>query len=411
MISSVVFLIAWVFPPSIYSRIIDEPDLMFFNLEEAFFYVLCVGAFLLGVYLFDIYIPSGPLIDKQTKPGISPTAFVLAPVLLALVLNTLSLISVLREGVLLPLLLSGEGAEVKETTGAEGSLVLSATCLSGVVWWAIWRSQQLQVKGNSRRMTQAILCVAVLFAVLSAVLFLNRGVLFSALVGSVIIALTRGLLTGAIGGKVILKTSVILCPLVIVVFVLVSALRGADTSDAIASDLAGYTIASYNRLAGLLSGTLRYPYAGTGVYLSGFLTYNNLFNRIIPVREMLGWPSLYDVFKSEFWAVWRANLNGNLIWSGTFGYIYSDLGWFSPGFLFLYGLLYGLIWRAVRIGQAFGVVLYPWFAVCILFWVGLNYLLDTICAVLVIDSLALLAYDFVLLRGVTRFWIHRNPNA
>jgi len=401
MLSSLVFVTAWVFPPKMYAQLMDEPDLIFLNVEAAFFYAMCVGAFLLGVYLVDVYIPSERLVDKQLEPGISPTAFILAPVFVALFLNSLSLISVLRQGVLLPLLLSGKGAEAKDLWGEEGSLVLSATCLAGVVWWAIWRSHQLQVKGVSCRVTRAILYVAILLVVLSASLILNRIVQFSVVIGAAIITLVRRILTGAVAQKAILKAGLILCALLIGFFALFSALRGNDTPEAIATDLAQYTLSSYNRLPALLSGTLRYPYAGKGVYLCRFLASNNLFNRIIPVREMLGWPSYRDVFDSEFWAVWRANLNGNMIWPSTFGYIYSDLGWLSPGFLFFYGLLYGWVWRSVRCGRTFGIVLYPWFAFCILFWLGANYLLDTMCAVLVIDAVALSAYDFALLRKTT----------
>jgi hypothetical protein len=265
----------------------------------------------------------------------------------------------------------------------------------------------VQVAGSSRRITRVVLCIAILFAVFSGALFLNRGVLFCALIGSVIIALTRGILTGTIGGKKIAKTGSLLLLLVLLLFVFVSALRGADSSAAIVYNLAGYTISSYNRLAALLSGGLHYPYAGKGVYLSTFLLDNSLFNSIIPVREMLGWPVFYDVFRSEFSAVWRANLDGNMIWSGTFGYIYSDLGWLTPVFLFFYGLLYGWIWRSVRCGNTIGIVLYPWFALCIIFWVGLNLLLDTGCAVLAIVALVLSVYDYVLLRGNARS--HSRP--
>jgi hypothetical protein len=376
----------------------DEPDLMFLNIQTALFYAMCVGAFLLGLYLVGVYVPAVPLVDRQLERGVAPAAFILTPVFVALLLNILSLIPVLREGILLPLLLSGEGSKAKESWDADGTLVLSATCLVGIVWWAIWRSQQLQIRSISRRVTRAVLYVAILFVALSASLMLNRIVLFSTVIGTVIITLTRRSLTGTVAGKAVLRTGLLLCVLIIGLFALYSALRGNDTPKTIASDLAGYSIASYNRLAALLSGTLRFPYGGEGVYLCHFVAFNNLFNRIIPVREMLRWPSFYDVFKSEFWGVWRANLNGNSIWPGAFGYIYSDLGWLSPGFLFFYGLLYGLVWRSVRCGRAFGIVLYPWFAFCILFWFGTNELLSTMCAVLVIDSFALSVYELVLLR-------------
>jgi hypothetical protein len=235
-------------------------------------------------------------------------------------------------------------------------------------------------------------------------------VLFSTVIGAVIITLARRILAGAISAKAVLKTGLLLLALLTGLFVLYSALRGNDTPNEIASDLLQYTISSYNRVPALLSGTLRYPYAGTGVYLISFLESNNLFNRIIPIRETLRWPSYADLVKSEFWAVWRANLNGKLIWSGTFGYVYSDLGWLSPGYLFFYGLLYGWVWRSVRCGRTFGIVLYPWFAFCILFWLGTNELFDTMCAVLVIAAFALTAYEFVLFKRLAGLRLLYQPN-
>ena len=374
-----------------------EPDLLFLNIEAAVFYATCVGAFLLGLYLVEVYLPGEYLIQRQPELSSSATAFILGPLCVALLLNLLSLGSALKQGVLLPLLLSGQGGEAKELWDADGSLVLTATCLTGVVWWAIWRSQQLQVRSVSRTVTRALLSLAILAVSLSASLMLNRIVLFSAVIGSVIIALTPRILTGTIAVKVALKAGLLLLALIIGFFALYSALRGNDSTDAITSDLVQYTISSYNRLPALLSGSLRYPYAGTGVYLVSFLQSNNLLNHIIPIREMLRWPSYRDLFESEFWAVWRANLNGKLIWSGAFGYIYSDLGWLSPAFLFFYGLLYGWVWRSVRLGRTYGIVLYPWFGFSILFWLGTNVLLSTMWLILFIDVIALTAYESLLL--------------
>ena len=399
-ISCFLFGIAWLFPPKMYAELMEEPDLLFLNLESALFFAACVASFFLGLYLVDAYLPPERLVDRQLEPGISPTTFILRPLCVALFLNALSLIAVLREGILLPLLLSGEGGEAKELWQADGSLVLSATCLAGVVWWAIWRSMQLQRKGISRTMTRMLLYLALFVVVLSASLMLNRIVLFSTVIGSVTITLLRRILAASVSAKAVLRTGLALCAFIAGFFVLYSSLRGNDTPNAVASDLVQYAISSYNRLPALLSGTLRYPYGGTGVYLVSFLESNNTFNSIIPLREILNWPSYADLFKSEFWAVWRANLNGKLIWSGTFGYVFSDLGWLSPAFIFLYGLLYGWVWRSVRLGQTFGIVLYPWFGFCILFWLGTNVLLSTMCVVLAIDALALVGYEWFLLRRV-----------
>lgn len=408
-ISSVIFAIAWLFPPEMYSQLMQEPDLLFLNVEAALFYAACVGAFLMGLYLVEVYFPAERLVDKQMPAGISPALFILAPLFVAFFLNVFSLISVLKQGILLPLLLSGDGGKAKELWQADGSLVLTSTCLAGVTWWAIWRSLQLQSKDKGRTPTRVLIWLAILLVVLSASLMLNRVVLFSTIIGSVVVMLARRIVAGTIKSKAVLKTGLLLCVLMAGFFVAYSSLRGNDTPNALASDLVQYTISSYNRLPPLLTGALRYPYAGKGVYLISFLESNNTFNRIIPIREMLRWPSYADLFKSEFWAVWHANLNGNLIWSGTFGYVCSELGWLSPAYIFFYGLLYGGVWRSLRRGLTFGIVLYPWFAFCILFWLGTNELLDTMCIVLVIDGFLLVGYEWLVMHHVVGMSLPTEP--
>lgn len=398
MISSVLFLIVWVFPPEIYKGLFDEPDLIFLDVNSALFYAACVGAFLLGVFLIDAYLPLGPLIDTGLELAISPTTFIICPVLVALLVNILSTVSVLRKGVLLPLILSGEGAAVKEYLEVGVTLMLPITCLTGVIWWAVWRYQQLKVSGTSGVVTRLFLYLAIISALVSVSLTLDRPTLMPIILGLAIIVLLRKMLRHELNARVVVKMiGLVLVPCV-VGFVLFAVIRGVNGSEAIGSNLAGYLMPSYNRLSALLSGKLRYPYGGTGLYLSNFVAFNNLFNSLVPVHEMMKWPSFVEMAHSEFWAVSRANLNGDLVWSSAFGYIYSDLGWLSPGFVFLYGLLYGWVWRSVCLGRTFGIVFYPWCAFCILFWFGTNLLLDTRGAVMVIVALVLSGYEFVVVR-------------
>lgn len=378
----------------------DERDLVFLDASSALFYAMCVGTFLLGVFLVGSYFPSGALVDRRLEVAVPQTVFLLGPVFVALSLHILSIISVLKEGVLLPLLLSGDGKAAKEaaTDGGGGELYLSVTALIGVIWWAVWRYQQLRVKGTPGLVTRFFLTLAIISVIGSVSLTVDRTNLMPIIVGSTIVVLLRRMVKHKLNSRFVLKVGGLAFALCISCFVLFAIVRGVNDSEEIVSNVVGYTIAAYNRLTALLSGQLRYTYGGKGLYLSGFLAFNNLFNRLIPFREMFGWPSMRDVWMSEFESVWRANLNGNYIWSGTFGYIYSDLGWLSPGFMFLYGLLYGWVWRSVRRGRAFGILLYPWCAFCVLFWFGTNLLLFTQGIVLLIVALVLSGYEFVMVR-------------
>jgi hypothetical protein len=176
-------------------------------------------------------------------------------------------------------------------------------------------------------------------------------------------------------------------------------LRGVDSWDDQVHTLIGYTAASYNRLAAVVNGTLRYPFADRGLYLSAFVSFNHTWNQLVPLARLMNWPSQLEVWGAEFGAVTRAGLDGTLIWSGAFGYIFSDLAWFSFPFIFGYGILYGLAWNWIKRGKVLGVVLYPAFAYCALLWVAANSLLDSQRVVLLVAALILAGYERVFVRS------------
>ena len=178
-----------------------------------------------------------------------------------------------------------------------------------------------------------------------------------------------------------------------------SFLRGVVDWDDQISILIGYTAASYNRLAAVVNGSLRYPFADRGLYLSSFVSFNHMWNRVVPLGALMNWPDQVEVWNAEFGAVTRAGLAGNLIWSGAFGYIFSDLGWFSLPFIFGCGMLYGVAWDWVKRGAVLGVILYPSFGYAALMWIGTNSLLDSERAVMLVTAIILACYESVLLKA------------
>jgi hypothetical protein len=61
-------------------------------------------------------------------------------------------------------------------------------------------------------------------------------------------------------------------------------------------------------------------------------------------------------------------------------------------------MLYGVVWNWTKRWRVFGVVLYPWFGFCILFRLGMNYLLDQPAEVLLAVALILAIYERVFVR-------------
>ena len=191
----------------------------------------------------------------------------------------------------------------------------------------------------------AAIVFATLAMLISSTLKLARGKLMPFLAGTAILLLLRKYMAGQLTLVSVLKYAAIFTGSIAALFVSFSMLRGMAGPDALIGDVLGYTIAAYNRLAAILDGRLRYPFSERGLYISGFVAFNNTFNNLFHVDQLLAWPDFYTVWQSEFDAVAAAGLNGQLIWSGTFGYIFSDLKWLSSAVVFH-------LWANHRLGMA-----------------------------------------------------------
>jgi len=395
------FLLAWTFPPSIYERVIGEPDLMFFDPTLLLFVLLCVGAFVAGVATSEFLTPLSGWSRPRLKTRIPPLLFLLIPLMIGTALTVYSCILLLNNNeYLLEVLLAAEGSMLKnegalQTEGAHG---LASVSLMGISWWAIWRCRQVDLSGWQRAVVWLIVAIATVSMMASALLKFGRGEFIPIVVGIALLILLHKNSQGRLSMAYLRRAVLVFVLFVVFSFVGFSLLRSSSGMERAGEDLMGYTIASYNRSAAILSGRLRYPFSGRGVYLSAFVAFNDSFNKIVPVAHYLDWPDDETLFRSEFSAISKAGLNGFLIWSGTFGYLFSDVGWFTPFVLFVYGFLTATVWRWFQLGRISGIVLYPWFAFCILYWFGTNFLFDTKVVVLASDALLLGLYEGMLVR-------------
>ncbi len=395
MISYAFFCFACLIPPSVYSHYMMEPDLMFLDPATILFYTLCVASFVVGVWLVSWLFPA-PFVGRSFDSRISSTLFLLAPLTLAIaaaIITDLYLIT--NYPTIILSLLAQQGGDVKGTItfDVDGHLAFVPLILIGVTWWAFWRHSDLGLQGWRRSLVRLSLFVAVLSIIVSSILTLNRNVLTLAVCGLAVSYLVRRALEKQISVKFVVRSGLAIVIVIALLFFAFSFLSGIDTWDDQFSMLVGYTAASYNRLAAIVNGNLRYPFAGHGMYLSSVVAHNHML-----LSGYLNSPDAIEVWASEFGAVSRAGLNGTLIWSGAFGYIFSDLGWFSLPFVFGYGMLYGFTWNWIKRGKALGVVLYPWFGFCALFWMGFNYLFDQPVESFLLVAIILTGYEFVFVK-------------
>jgi hypothetical protein len=403
IISYAFFLFACLIPPSVYTHCMNEPDLMFLDPTTILFYTLCVASFLSGVWLLGWLLPPVPSVDRKFLPKASPAVFLLIPLVPCVLLVALSSFLLVRNNPLaIPLLIAQQGSLIAPDGDASlnfhGTMNISVLFVSGVVWWSVWRFNQLGVAWRGKlvvRLSQLLAVVAVLIA---TSLMLSRHLVTVLATGLVLCYLVRKTLFKQLNWTLVGRTTLVFLLGGGLVFFLVSSLRGASDLDVQLIGFTGYTVASYNRLAALLHGNLHFEYSGKGIYLSNFLSFNNLFNRIIPLREVLGYPNFFNWWMSSFASVGRSGLQASLIFCGAFGEIYLEIGWLAPLYVFCYGLLYGLVWQWMTAGHLIGIILYPYCAYCILFWFSTNGLFDQDIVALIIDALALAVYEFLFVR-------------
>jgi hypothetical protein len=302
----------------------------------------------------------------------------------------------------IPILIAQQGSLLKPGNDTSlnftGSMNISILFVPGVLWWSVWRFNQLGAAWRGTLAVRLVQLIAVVTVLIATSLMLSRHLVTVLATGMVLCYLIRKTFFKQLNWTRVGKTALVFLLGGVLAFFLVSSLKGALDLGTQLTDFIGYTVAAYNRLAALLHGTLHFEYSGRGIYFSSFLSFNNLFNRIVPIRAVLSYPDYFNWWDSSFAAVGRSGLQSSLIFCGAFGEIYIELGWLAPLYIFCYGLLYGLVWRWMIAGRLMGIILYPYFAYCILFWFSTNGLFDQDIVALISDALALAVYEFVFVR-------------
>ncbi len=404
VVSVLIFLTAYLLPPTWYSRYVQEPDYLFLDPASLLFFLLCTLGFVAGLVTIDLTFATSGFARLNRRTRLSPTWFILLPVVSATAMTVYSSVVLVRENAnLLVLLLAAQAEQLKEEGGMQvnGPISQATPLLMGIVWWAIWRKDDFAFAPRQKLIVNGSILLAIAALVASATLMVARGEVMPIFAGIAITFLLRRLKDGKLTFLSATRFALTFAASVVLLFIAFSILRGQSDPQFLIASVFGYSIASYNRLAALLSGLFHYPFSDRGLYISAFVSFNKSFNAVFHINRLFDWPDFDMVWRSEFDAVAAAGLNGQLIWSGAFGYIFSDLGWFSPLLLYVYGLATGWTWRSLKLGQVLGAILYPWCGFCILYWFGTNYLLDPKVTVLILCVILISLYESLLLRTQT----------
>jgi hypothetical protein len=403
IISYCIFLFAWLFPAGLYTEYIHEPDLMFLDPLVLAFYTSCVAAFLLGVRA-SCFVVTGRRSPAVSITVRNPFLYLAIPVFLGLVWCGIYLKMLGGKLDFVALLLSQQGESIK-VAGEFGALSVGIWSsglfmLTAALWWSSVRAKQLQLSGFSRHAFRILFFAGVIVDVTTCVATVDRTSLMPLIAGLSVTWLFGKTVTRNI--RILRLASIGLSSTagVIAVFLLMSFLRGTIAIKGLMMLLLGYTIVSYNRMAALLLGVMHDSYQGRGVYLFPILRENVTLNKLFHLNDRFDWPTAWGLWSAAFSSVASAGLNPGFNFYSVFGALYSDLGWLTLAYLFFVGILVGCLWWKFRAGKTFAIVLYPWFAFCILFWAGYNVMFDGRITELLKMAVALTFYDKFMLRLV-----------
>lgn len=358
-----------IIPPDIYAGLVREPDLMFLNVRVIAFTLTCAGSFALGALLISRLGPvpkgSGP-VERLYLPG----EVVIVCLALTSLLSLASIgIIIAQSGNVIGRIMSGGGSAVKATLDTSGAFTEALSLQIAVIWWAFARIDQCS---SARGLVKIAIAVSVLVALLNASVKLARYEIIPFAIGMFMI-LTRARLVGKglRWWQIFAGTLVIPASLIFIFFIFASLRGQASVQEQLAS-LFGYGPASYNRLARMIEGDIRYSYAGHGFYTVGFLEHVPIFHNFINFQEMFGMPTREQAFLSEFAWVSETGLRRIFNWSTAFGYYYADLGYWAFAYLAAMGALAQLSFQGWWRGAPMNLALYPFIAGSVVLWGTFN---------------------------------------
>lgn len=375
MFTVTVALLAYAVPASFYEAYVLEPFLLSRSWLGLGFYLVAVFCLFSGTkaagWLFRVGEGTGAngLVHEDHPRSI--TIFLLACLVTCIFLNLFSLSVILQNSPgLTDLLFQGRANEIKSTIDTTGALTQAQPMLIAMLIWFLYRYMQVRslLRSSTRRLLVLTMVIGVFLSVAISVVKLARYELIPLILQIFIVlgafvllrnrkAALRFILQVAIGAGVVAMT-----------FVLFSQLRDADGTSSTITSILGYSVSSFNRLQSVLDGSLRYAYAGTGVYGARFLTHIPLLHNIIDIGAIMGMPDESVAWRQEFVDVGSAGLNPALIWATAPGYLYVDFGLFSLLVIFCMGLFWQISWAGFRRGSAVGIVMYPFLSSTVLLW-------------------------------------------
>jgi hypothetical protein len=367
------------FPPGLYSDLIGEKDYMFADPTTILFIGLCTACFCMGCNM----MAGSPLLnhrralagraaDAQSRRMRAPGAMA---ILAALIGVGTALEFIGNPALFITALATGSAESLRGdavSNGVESGFSVLALLPLGfpLLLWAVCAALRSGAEHKSAR--RLITACAIVYGICLMVT-LQRNLLLPYLIALFGLASAIRLHPNGVSRRKLAKGLLMAGAAIVGLFILIAYFRGG-ASESPLTVLTGYLPASVNRLAALLHGKLTPAIAGEPYYSFRFAWHPPLVRRLVPIDawgRALGLQipeTVFDGWVDEFDAVASAGLNPSYIWATAMGYVYYDFGWLAPLYFVALGAMAGRFWNLFLQRRPAGIILYPYFATCILLW-------------------------------------------
>ncbi len=377
LVGSVIFLLALLFPPTLYTDLLGDKCYMFLSPKLAAFNGACILMVFAGLYVAF----RGSLTDASAEWSFGPKhaghPLTVACLLLGIIaLNILAVAMFARSGGIASLMAALRGSvllktelhTLKETTdGApwKGLMLISSVSLPAA--WHMSRSF------DRRSAITWLLILAVLTFIPGALITAKRNFftrpLFAALLMFLAFPIGRRVLSRARAALV----CVALAFAVIVGFLSLASLReGIDGTTEATAEIVRYLIGPYNTEALIVDGRMDVPGSGKGFYWTQWfwefpvankiLNLEKLRDRILGDKAPYGHEERGPIMQHHGLSVGTA--------MPAFACSYVDFGWFGVFPFFVVGMATGWLWNSFLSQQHLGLFFYPMAAYSFVEWRG-----------------------------------------
>ena len=376
--------VAILFPPQWFESAASEPDVVFLNFRYALLAIACTMAFLTGIVFYRLSRGSSLIIFRkscnfQPNEGLLRKVKILLRICLAINLVTVALLiyGIGPHRILDAITNVSVALSVRNEALLVGRIAgLNILALQSLVFIILIAAFFVILNSKTKLLTPLVVLFSsvIITYLFVTVLTITRWpilqLLFSMLVLYILYLNTKS----GMGAVRIFTFGILSLAFSLIVFLGIGILKYGPSH--VIGSIIGYTIASYNLGAAVVSGIFRQPNSGSTFATLGFFWQFPFLGehfRLIGISYGLNLPiaggaNMSNVNAWSYVIATTTNLNPHWNWDTVYAYVYGDIGWASLFVFFLYGSISQYLYEGFVRLRLFHVTLYSFFFVYQITW-------------------------------------------